>query len=502
MGTLYGAGPPTVEGAMGVNANPSANPTAADPTAPALGCLRPGTPAAVWSPSGALGDRTMQLPAGWAESLPVRYDDFPYLKNFIRAVTPPADAATGPAATGVMGLKAAVLKPLPTGPVATIRRTEAAPAAAITKALANGARVVRFEPGSYALETSTRAPVGIDVVIDGEGLTRLTRVPNGEYGERMFALDDGAGTVHLRGLTFRHLGYPNLVLHGNGDHTARNLTVEDCTVERGQLMRLGLAPGSSVTVRRVTFRHGAGTGDLPSGSWLDLCEFRDSERSGQHACFVNGASNVLVTSCDWWGTARGIVCQGAVGGCAFIGCRFFNVARGQQNAGELILFENDGPGEVSNNLVYGCHAVGCTGPGVSLFGAGIRGNRVENCQLDCLGWGIYLAGTHAGGSPITGNLFAGVEAGGGVFVGGNATGNDFRGVVARAGAVSCGNQDPAVGIRGGPDNYRQGPPFVDTSAAQDNTYFGCYAADGAGKRRIKKLPGLNRFDLGDETSGP
>jgi hypothetical protein len=191
-----------------------------------------------------------------------------------------------------------------------------------------------------------------------------------------------------------------------------------------------------------------------------------------------------------------------VSGCAFIGCRFFNVAKGQVNAGELILFENDGPGEVSNNLVYGCHAYGCTGPGVSLFGAGIRGNRVENCQLDCLAWGLLVWGTHPDGPPVAGKLFAGVEAGGGVFVNGNASGNDFRGVVARAGPVSCGNQDPAVGIRGGPDNYRQGPPFVDTSTGPDNSYFGCYVADGTGKRRVEKLPGVNRWRVRDETAGP
>jgi hypothetical protein len=482
-------------------------PTAADLTAPALGCLRPGAPAAVWSPSGSLGDRPLGLPPGWSESLPVRYDDFPYLRNFVRAVVPPGGAPAGPA-TGVMGLKAAVLKPLPAGPVATIRRTATAPAAAITKALAGGARVVRFQPGSYALETSARAPAGADVVLDGEGLARLTRVPNGEYGERMVCLDDGTGTVHLRGLTLRHNGYAdaggnaNLVLHGNGDHTVRNLSVEDCTVERGQLMRLGMAPGSTVTVRRCTFRRGAGTGDVPPGSWLDLCEFRGSECSTQHACFVNGASQVLVTSCDWWGTARGIVCQQAVRGCAFIGNRFFHVAQGQMNAGELVLFENDGPGEASGNLVYGCHATGCTGPGISLFGTGIRGNRVENCQLDCLAWGVLVWGTHAGGPPITGNLFTGVEAGGGVFVAGNASGNDFRGVVARAGAVSCGNQDPSVGLQGGPDSYRQGLPFVDTSAGPDNVYFGCYVADAAGKRRVERLPGVNRWRLRDETAGP
>jgi hypothetical protein len=289
-------------------------PTAADLTAPALGRLWPGAPAALWSPSGSLGDRAMPLPPGWSESLPVRYDDFPYLRNFLRAVTPPADAVAGPAA-GVAGLKAAVLKPLPAGRPYLIRRAETTPAAAVTKALAAGVRVVRFEPGSYALETSIRAPAGADVVLDGEGLTRLTRTPNGEYGERMVCLDDGTGTVHLRGLTLRHNGYAdatgnaNLVLHGNGGHTPRNLTVEDCTVERGQLMRIGMAAGSTATVRRITFRHGAGTGDVPSGSWLDLCEFWGSERSTQHACFVNGASEVLITSCDWWGTARGIVCQ-------------------------------------------------------------------------------------------------------------------------------------------------------------------------------------------------
>jgi hypothetical protein len=45
-------------------------------------------------------------------------------------------------------------------------------------------------------------------------------------------------------------------------------------------------------------------------------------------------------------------------------------------------------------------------------------------------------------------------------------------------------------------------PFVDTSKQQDNTYYGCYIAGGYGKQRVKKQPGLNRFDLTDEASGP
>jgi hypothetical protein len=474
----------------------------------------PGDTVYLFSPRGLLNERgALTLPPGWAESVPVRYNNMPWYKNWVRSIIIPPAAAAGTHTvswTGGDSIPYSTAVTVTAAPAATpmTRLPLGSTAADINAAInARGNRLVRFAPGTYYVEVPIYvADPSATVTLDGEGAVRFVRVPDGSsYGERMFSLDAAHGTINARGITFKSIGYDGLIFHAFPG-AFRRLDVIECVFEQCRMMQRPVDDAgtnlASVLIRRCQFRDGAGTGDLPNGSVLDWCEFHGGTFAAQHSYFNNGADRILTMNCDWDRTSRGTVTQQSSRGCLIIGCRFFNIGKGEACAGEVMLWEGP-PGatiDASYNAAVSCHAYGCTGPGVSLFGNGIHHNTFWDLTLGCRENGILVAQLDAKQAAVHDNTFMVAECDGSVSLSGKSSKNSFFQVICRDLPASCGNQESHTGHNGGPNYYRQGLPFVDNSTAQDNTFTACYVAVPRGKHLVEKRPGTNAWGVVPKTA--
>jgi hypothetical protein len=129
---------------------------------------------------------------------------------------------------------------------------------------------------------------------------------------------------------------------------------------------------TGVEISRCEFTR-ASTGALPTGAAVNFCRFMETpQNSGAHMFFNFYSQKWLAASCDWVRTPRGIVLQSFGGGLVKNGvvaaCRFWQIAQGLINGGEVINLEC-GLGytdSIVNNIFIWSHAYTCSGVGVVL----------------------------------------------------------------------------------------------------------------------------------------
>jgi hypothetical protein len=127
--------------------------------------------------------------------------------------------------------------------------------------------------------------------------------------------------------------------------------------------------------------------------------FREPRLHTDHAFYHNGSAKWLVINTDWVRTARGMVMQLGDGAYSarngvVAACRFWDIAQGTQNAGEVILCEAyGGTDSLVNNAFSWCHMYNCTGTGIQLAGSGISYNTFLNMDIDVAADAIVLYGS-------------------------------------------------------------------------------------------------------------
>lgn len=439
---------------------------------------RPGDTAAVWSPLRQPllnpSSQFLELPAEWGAVNLARQQDQGFLRNWLVGIRVPPDAKPGAyeiAWKDVGGERHSVTVKVvkaPAGPGGTIAARSTA--ATINKALAKGG-TFRLNPGYYELEDDLEIPDGVRAELDGQGHATLARKKYGADPKerRIVGLDQGSGTISLRGLRLVGDGPGTYAMHGF-PWADRRVDVTDCILENIDLSSNTLAggDGSSLLARRCTFRWGAGTGELPPRTWLDRCLFDGATAGGwPHACLLSGSDRCLITSNDFRSTARGVMMQATVRGCCVVGNDFSGIDGQQANGGEVMGLETQA--EIAYNAFVYNYAKDCSGPGISFQGSGVHDNLFWGELLDCRSQSVYLAQNGAG--AIERNTILEFECAGGVWVEGNCRQNSVA-VVVRELPRSSGNQPLAE------EYYRRGL-FVDRSGG-GNDLTGCRLARAGG----------------------
>ncbi|HEY1379237.1 MAG TPA: hypothetical protein VGF55_20710 [Gemmataceae bacterium] len=239
---------------------------------------------------------------------------------------------------------------------------------------------------------------------------------------------------------------------------------------------------TGIVVDRCEFVRGSG-GIVPTGAVFRYCRFTETApNSGAHV-FYPSSKKWLVFSCDWVRTTRGIVCQGIPTKNGVVAaCRFWDIAQGGANAGEVILLEFGGgyPDTMFNNAFICCHMYNSPG-GLQLVGAGMHDNRF--LILTC--GGITLDGYKPEGGEtdlIDHNQFQDIELHGRLSVSGHCADNYFNQIVALRNPLQHDGDAPVLAYYGyNPDvgSYQGFLPFSDTSTHDPltehaNRYYNLY----------------------------
>lgn len=433
----------------------------------------PGSTVYFWFPQSNGKTEQPTVPAGWTVSFPGDYTIGDWHWQWAWAVHIPAKTMPGTYTVGhrqvMVGNIARTSRPR------LIQRVAPGQSLAAARAAVIAGRDILLDPGLHTWNGSLSVPNG--TTITGYHAT-IQRTPNGEYAERMFV---PSGSMTLEGLTLTHscddwpvyihtyLEPPTSVLPGQ-------ITVKNCTLQGGELIRC--FQSRNLLVQNCRFIR-AGTGQVPSASVWDSCDFIGHTRTGQHTFFNTGADGILVVNCTWTGTNRGIVFQtGPCRGALVANCYFTGIRGGEANANEVILMEagTDGriePGEgMRDNTFLDVQITDSAGPAISLFGSGMAGNRFWSVVADIDNTSLMVAALNGG--RITDNEFHNFQTTGGL---------DFRGNI---GKVTLGNlqlfERPQMAGNQGPftpvlKHFNEHWPFHLDDLAKEKGVFSFYGSN-------------------------
>jgi hypothetical protein len=273
---------------------------------------------------------------------------------------------------------------------------------------------VELLPGRYEIERAIHLPPGRSIT--GYG-AHLVRIPDGDYGERMFA---GGQDCTVTGVTF-HAVY--LTFHAFP--AATGLVLDRCTFASG-IVGYGY---EETVVRSCTFD--GGTATYAPGGLYQACRFVGGRPAS--ALMFSGAypGNTAVVDCEFRATRDALVVQtngGSFTDNLIHNLRAYNLA-GAGNGNEICSAEGDPAFECSRNLYLGIWAIGCNSP---LFWTSTQRRWEFVYGLDADGpTSICLAGW--GGVEVTDCRFMNYELRGGRLLIGarNASGNLVSGQVLR-----------------------------------------------------------------------
>lgn len=349
------------------------------------------------------------LPDGWTFHVPSNYGSSgnTWYRQWLWGITVSASAVPGDynvyfrSGTGAQAANPPIpIRVLPTQPVRPV------------KYISRGGRtlneVQRFLNEGYNIELSPRehiwnlpltVPSGATIFSTGATITRTNDGDDVSYAYHMFYPN---GSMVLRGLKLNHddtVPYYTCYLHHNDGYwapDAPNITVEYCTIMRGNLHR---AHNANTLVRKCVFDR-ATTGQVPLNCAYIDNKFYGHTRTGEHSFFATAGSGIIAVNNIFQDTNRGMVFQtGWFYGCIIMDNHFHNIRGGEGNAGECILFElgvdgtiiPSGSNGARENIILQNWITNCSGPGVIFYGTGIHDNMVYETLLDTDGQGIYVA---------------------------------------------------------------------------------------------------------------
>jgi len=282
----------------------------------------------------------------------------------------------------------------------------------------------------------------------------------------------------LEGLTLTHLeaiDWPTYI--HNYPSPRGDITVRNCTLKGGELIR---CYPTSLLVQGCKFIR-AGSGQVPSLSVWESCEFIGHTRTGQHAFFNTGADGILVTNCTWTGTNRGMVFQtGPCRGALVANCYFTGIRGGEANANEVILFEGgtDGtirPGEeraMRDNTFLDITINNCSGPALSLYGSGMHSNRFWNVSASVDNTGLMVAALSGG--RIDDNSFENFQTTGGIDLRGDVGQVKFGNLQIFERPQMSGNQGPFTPVL---KQFNENFPFHLDEVAKEKGEFTFYGSN-------------------------
>jgi len=421
----------------------------------------PGSTVYFWFPSGVDTSQPV-VPPGWNIRCPSDYTIGNWHWQWAWKVTIPLTAAPG---TYNIGDKEIVVRNniVTTRP----RKTQLIqPGLSLFDAqnAVNIGRDLILKPGLHVWKGSLN--VLNNTKISGYHATIL-RMPNGEYAERMFI---PKGTMFLEGLTLTHeCDWPTYI-HNYLDPPTSTLsgqiTVKNCTLKGGELIRC--FQSRNMLVQNCRFEK-ASTGQVPSLSVWDHCDFVGHTANGMHAFFNTGAEGILVTNCTWYGTNRGIVFQtGSCRGSMIMNCYFDNIRGGEANANEVILFEGNGvPGEgIRENTLVDINITNCAGPGICLFGSGFTDNRFWSINAEVDNTALMIAAING---QIDNNSFENFQTTGGIDLRGPIGKVKFGNLQIYERPQMSGNQGPFTPIL---EHFNQNYPLHKDNVTGEITFYG------------------------------
>jgi hypothetical protein len=417
--------------------------------------LTPGDPdratTLLWSLAGVPpGDPTFQPANGPAVRLAASScARGPWADPYARAVTLPADAPPGRGWI-LFGTERAAEVEVLARPKArttsTVTPASTSPVA-VEKILRDGKTCV-LAPGRHVWGRAVTLPPGARVEAYG---ARITRLPDGDYGERMFV---GGQDATILGATLEPA-----MLAFHADPAVTGLVLRDVTLVNGIL---GYGHGQCLFADCLFDR--AGCLYAPPGLYA-RCRWRDNP-AGAHAFWGgNYPGTLALVDCDFDGTGRGPCFGtnlGSVADCLFAGTTCRGINR-DDNGNEIFLCEGqDSTKEYSRNLHVHTRVASCDSNLFQLGDCPARDNLFLDTVMDG-GGGLWVAGGND--APQTGNVTDGFElrGTGGITLGwtdgnGRVHGRGVAGNVWRNGAV--------IGFR--PTRVNQGyyrPDFYERNVA-------------------------------------
>jgi hypothetical protein len=188
-------------------------------------------------------------------------------------------------------------------------------------------------------------------------------------------------------------------------------------------------------------------------------------------------------------------------------CRFWDIAQGIANGGEVILMEHSrGHADtMSNNAFVYCHAYGCSGPGVQLAGSGVHHNYFHYLTLHVMNGAIVLDGYKDPDAPedntlIYENEFLNIEMSANLSCAGHLSNNSFTQIVQLQVPLRQGNEVPAALAYYGyapnntPPTFQGVLPFSDSSyhvgAEPANTYANLFVSGPNGLLYVFVFPNI------------
>lgn len=239
---------------------------------------------------------------------------------------------------------------------------------------------IELLPGLYVWDATLDVPDGASIVSAG---AKLVRRWNGDaaFFKRLF---HPLGSFTLKGVTLTHDesipadGFENICYIHAYPFPAGQLTVEDVTVLRGSLLASWGQRGA--VIERCHFPRSS-LGHVPHNGIVYDCDWKGRASSGQHALIADSASDFLLLSLRFDDTTRGVIFQNHHVSCAaVIDVTLTRIIAGDgHGAGECILLEtpwgaaNPPHTSMHDNLFLFIRITDSSGPGISLFGDGIRG---------------------------------------------------------------------------------------------------------------------------------
>jgi len=290
------------------------------------------------------------------------------------------------------------------------------------------------------------------------------------------------GGFTLEGVTLTHseaIEWPTYI-HNYLDPPTSTLpgqiTVKNCTLKGGELIRC--FQSRNLLVQKCKFIR-AGSGQVPSLSVWDHCDFVGHTANGMHAFFNTGADGILVTNCTWTGTNRGIVFQtGPCRGSLAMNLYFSGIRGGEANANEVLLFEGgtDGrtePGEgMRDNTFVDITIENCAGPGISLYGSGFSDMRFWSVNSLVDNTSIMVAALNGG--RIGTNEFTNFQTTGAIDLRGDVGTVKFGNLQIYERPQMSGNQGPFTPVL---KQFNENFPFHLDEVAKEKGEFTFYGSN-------------------------
>jgi hypothetical protein len=253
----------------------------------------------------------------------------------------------------------------------------------------------------------------------------LTRTQPGDYLHRMFTIAaDGCGIIGPG--TIENYDHLSLVMHGN--HSGRNLLLQEVTFKNGCLGWWDNSEG--LRVDRCSFDR-CGLRLVKNGLWTD-CTFKGIGRdptitaSGMFPAFeLVGGGRICVLGCEFDSTPQGVRLNAAAEPIEEVMISGVTYRCIGQSNNQCELFASEGPGQIRKVIYFHHRESGCVGPAVQHWNAPIDGMLIRDGRSMST---VYLSGRGVNQKNIRVEDW---EAAGYEAVMGAATGNTFLNCLGR-----------------------------------------------------------------------